>query len=71
MESKGQKEESHEAPSPGGGAGPPLAAPPCGVGPSGASDHRTFAYLYPPNAKTLKGLIIFHEKFRSAAVIET
>ena len=70
-ESKGEKEGSHKAATPCGGAGPPLAAPRHGVGPTGASDHRTSAYLYPPNAKTLKTWIIFHEKFRRAATIET
>ena len=70
-ESKGEKEESPEASTPPGGAAPPLAAPGSGVGLTGALDHRTLAYLYPPNAKTLKESIIFHEKFRRAATIET
>ena len=30
------------------GAAPPLGAPGSGVGPTGALDHRTSAYLYPP-----------------------
>ena len=71
MEFVREKEESHEAFSPVGGTGPTLVTPPRGVGPSGASEHRNFAYLYPPDAKTLKGSIIFHEKFRHAAAFET
>ena len=70
-ESKGEKEESPEASTPCGGAAPPLAARGRGVGPTGTSDHRTSAYLYPPDAKTLKQSIIFHEKFCRAATIET
>jgi hypothetical protein len=35
-ESKGETEEGQEAAAPYGGVGHPLAAPPCGVGPSAA-----------------------------------
>jgi hypothetical protein len=38
VESKAETEEGQEAATPGGGAGAPLAAPPYGVGPLGASD---------------------------------
>ena len=62
-ESKEETEGSPEAPTPPGGATPPLATPGHGVGPTGASYHRTSAYLYPPDVKTLKSSIIFHEKF--------
>ena len=54
MESKGEKKGSHDASTPCGGTTPPLAARGHGVGPTGASDHRTSTYLYPPDAKTLK-----------------
>ena len=70
-ESKGEKEGSHDASTPCGGATLPLVARGHGVGPTGGSDHRTSAYLYPPDAKTLGESIIFHEKFRHAATIET
>ena len=70
-ESKGEKEESPEASTPPGGAAPPLATPEHGVGPTGALDHCTLAYLYPTDAKPLKESIIFHEKFCHAATIET
>ena len=51
MESKGEKEESPEASTPPDGAGPPLGALGSGVGPTGALDHRTSAYLYPLTQK--------------------
>ena len=70
-ESKGEKEGSYDASTPPGGAAPHLAAPGHGVGPTGASDQRTSAYLYPPDAKTLKGSTTFHEKFCRTATIET
>ena len=41
-------EEGHEAATPNGGATPSLAAPPRGVGPSGAHRRCPFAYKYPP-----------------------
>ena len=50
-ESKGEKEESPKASTPPGGATPPLGAPGSGVGPTGVSDHRTSAYLYPLTRK--------------------
>ena len=68
-EYKGEKEGSPEASTPPGGATPPLGAPGSCVGPTGALDHRTSAYLYPPDAKTLKSSIIFHKKFRHAATL--
>jgi hypothetical protein len=46
IESKGEKETSHEPATPGGGAGQPLAAPPHGVGPSGAHRPRPSAYKF-------------------------
>jgi hypothetical protein len=50
-ESKGETEKSQEAATPGGGAGPPLAAPPCGVGPSSAHRPRPSAYKFTLSGK--------------------
>ena len=47
-ESKAETEEGTEVATPCGGAGPPLAARPHGVGPSGSHRHRPFAYIFPP-----------------------
>ena len=52
------------------GAGPPMAAPRHGVGPSGAHIPRPSAYKLPPDAKTLDKSASIHEKFRSSAAIE-
>ena len=46
-ESKAETEEGTEVATPCGGAGPPLAARPHGVGPSGTHRHRPFAYILP------------------------
>ena len=69
-ESKGEKEGSHEASTPPSGAAPPLAEPGRGVGPTGGSDQRTSAYLFPLTQNPKKS-IIFHEKFCRAATIES
>jgi hypothetical protein len=45
-ESKGEMETSQEPATPGGGATQPLAAPPHGVGPSGAHRPRPSAYKF-------------------------
>ena len=44
-ESKAETEEGTEVATPCHGAGPPLAAPPPGVGPLGTSNHRPFVYI--------------------------
>jgi hypothetical protein len=50
-ESKGETETSHEPATPGGGAAWPLAAPPYGVGPSGAHRPRSSAYKFTSSGK--------------------
>ena len=52
-ESKGEKEGSHEASTPPGGAAPPLAVPRRDVGPTGAFDQRTWP-IYSPRHKNPK-----------------
>ena len=69
-EPEGESEKSHEVATPPLGAGPPLAAPRHGVGPSGAHRPRPSAYKLPPDAKTLEEAAAIHEKFRSSAAIE-
>ena len=50
-ESRAEMEKSHEAASPALGASPPLAAPRCGVGPSGAHRPRPSTHILPPSRK--------------------
>ena len=50
-ESRADTEKSHEAASPALGAGPPLAAPRGGVGPSGTHRPRPSAHILPPSQK--------------------
>jgi hypothetical protein len=50
-ESKGETETSQEPATPGGGAAQPLAAPPHGVGPSGAHRPRPCAYKFTSSRK--------------------
>jgi hypothetical protein len=50
-ESKGEAEKTQDAATPGGGAGPPLATPPCGVGPSSAHQPRPSAYKFTLSGK--------------------
>ena len=69
-ESKAETEERAEVATPPLGAGPSLAAPRHGVGPSGAHRRRPSAYKLPPDAKTLNKSASVHEKFRSSAAIE-
>ena len=45
------------------------AAPPGGVGPTGALRRRPFAYIYPPDATTLRGYALFDRNTRAAAAI--
>ena len=51
QKSEGETKGAEEAATPCGGAAPPLAAPPCGVGPSGAHRRRPFAHIMPPRQK--------------------
>jgi hypothetical protein len=50
-ESKGETETSNEPTTPGGGTAHPLAAPPHGVGPSGAHRPRPSAYKFTSSRK--------------------
>jgi hypothetical protein len=52
-ESKGEPEMDQGAATPGGGAGHPLVAPPCGVTTWSTSWHCPFAYLFPLSRKPL------------------
>ena len=51
----------HDPSTPSGGAAPPLATSGSGEGPTGASDQRTSAYLF-PRCENPKTIDVFHER---------
>jgi hypothetical protein len=62
----GGDERSHRVVSPLGGAGPPLAAPPCGEGPLAHYCHRPFAYFIIPKNLSQGGLRDRHRRLCGA-----